>query len=392
MNNISNRAAIVGIGTSVFSKNSEKTELRLICECVRDALDDAGLLPTDIDGMVKHADDPTDEIAVTSAMGIGNLTYFGECRWDGASCGMVLRAVIGIVTGMANYVVVYRAVNTSSKVRQRANSRGVNQPPTGELVRLALHAPFGLMSEAGEIGLIVRRYMHNYGIDRDHFGWITEVCRDHGARNPNSMYYNRPVGMEEYLQSDDIVHPLRTLDCYEECDGGVALIITSTENAKHLKQKPVNILGATQSQYQGVDEKSACYRDRMSSLPEIHHVGEKLYSMAGVSPKDIQVVQLDDAYAPLVPIQLEELGFCRPGEAPGFCEGGNRIRYGGQLPLNTSGGSLGEGYMYNMNHIIEAVRQVRGSSTSQVSDVELALVVSGAVGPASGLVLGEGHF
>lgn len=388
MNNIGNRVAIVGIGTSIFSKNSGKTELHLICECVKDALDDAGLLPTDIDGMVKHADDPTDEIAVTSSMGMGNLTYYGECRWDGGACGMVLQATIGIVTGMANYVVVYRAVNAASKVRQRAGSRGINQLPTGEGIRESLHVPFGLMSEAGEIGMIVQRYLHDYNIDRDHFGWIVQVCRDHGARNHKSMYYNRPVDMSDYLKSEILVDPLRILDCYEECDGGVALIITSVENAGNLRRKPVHILGAAQSQLQGVEEKSACYRDQITRLPEIHRVGEKLYSMAGVKPNNIQVAQLDDAYAPLVPIQLEELGFCNPGEGPDFCESGNRIRQGGQLPLNTSGGSLGEGYMYNMNHVVEAVCQVRGTSTAQVSDVELSLVISGAVGPASGLILG----
>lgn len=388
MDNISNRAAIVGIGTSIFSKNSRKTELHLICECVKDALDDAGLLPTDIDGMVKHADDPTDEIAVTSSMGMGNLSYYGECRWDGAACGMVLRATIGIVIGMANYVVVYRAVNGSSKVRQRASSRGINQLTTGERIRESLHTPFGLISEAGEIGMIVQRYLHNYSIDRDHFGWIVKVCRDHGALNPKSMYYNCPIDMGDYLTSEILIDPLRRLDCYEECDGAVALIVTSVENARNLKQKPVHILGAVQSQIQGVEEKSACYRNQMARLPEIHRAGEKLYSMAGVSPKDIQVAQLDDAYAPLVPMQLEELGFCSPGEGPDFCNSGNRISLGGQLPLNTSGGSLGEGYMCNMNNLAEAVRQVRGTSTIQVSNVELSMVVSGAAGPASGLILG----
>jgi len=116
--------------------------------------------------------------------------------------------------------------------------------------------------------------------------------------------------------------------------------------------------------------------------------GERLFTMAGVSPRDIKAAQLDDSFAPLVPMQLEELGFCDRGEGAAFCDGGNRIRVGGELPLNTSGGSLGEGHIYGMNHVVEAVQQIRGTSPAQVSNADLVLVASGAGGSASGLILG----
>jgi len=153
MNSISNKAAIVGVGVSGFSKDSGRTELRMTCECIKAALDDAGLVPLDIDGIVKHTDDASDEHSVTSSMGMGNLTYFGESRWDSAPCSMVLRAAIGVATGVANYVVLYRAVNGSSRRRMMPSMRASGQMSTSDLLQWTYHAPFGLMSEAGGLRL-----------------------------------------------------------------------------------------------------------------------------------------------------------------------------------------------------------------------------------------------
>jgi len=178
------------------------------------------------------------------------------------------------------------------------------------------------------------------------------------------------------------------MDCYQEADSAAAIVVTSMEMAKTLKQKPVYILGAAQSTLLETEEKKGYYTPDVARLPEVADAGKRIYEMAGVSPRDIKVAQLDDSYGPLVPMQLEELGFCGRGEGPAFCDGGSRIRVGGDLALNTSGGSLGEGHLYNMNHVVEAVRQIRGTSTAQVDGAELTLVATGAGGPASGLILG----
>ena len=138
---------------------------------------------------------------------------------------------------------------------------------------------------------------------------------------------------------------------------------------------------------EGSEMMTGYYRPVISGLEEIGNVGRKLFEMAGISRKDIDVVQLEDAYAPFVPMQLEELGLCKRGEGAAFCEGGDRIRLKGELPLNTSGGSLGEGHMYGMNHIYEAVQQLRGTAVVQKKGAEVVLVATGAGGPASGLIL-----
>jgi len=388
MRSIKNKTAIVGIGLSNFSRDSQRTELYLACQTIKAALDDAGLTPEDIDGLVKQTDDASDEHAITSSMGMGNLTYFGECRWNGAPSAMVMRAAMGVAAGVANYIVVYRAVNGSSKRRMIPSMRTSGQMSTSDLLQWTFHAPFGHMSEAGRVAMIVRRYMHEYSIKSDQFGCVPVVCREHGAKNPNGMFYNKPITIEDYRRSEMVVEPLRKLDCYEEADAAVALVITTAERAKDLKQRPVYVLGAAQNMVLETEELNTYYRSSVASFPEMAQVGKKIFSMSGVTHKDIDCVQLDDTYGPFVPMQLEALGFCKHGEGVDFCKSGDRIRVGGELPLNTSGGSLGEGHLYGMNHVVEAARQIRGSSTAQVKDARLALVASGAGGPASGLILG----
>jgi acetyl-CoA acetyltransferase len=260
---------------------------------------------------------------------------------------------------------------------------------TTDLLQWTFHKPFGLMTEAGRVAMLVRRYMHEYGAKAEQFGWVTATCRENGARNPNSAYYENPITIDDYMASRIIVDPLRELDCYKESDCAVALVVTTAEMAKDLKQTPVVIMGAAQSMVGETEMLNSYYRPYIERLPETRSLAERLFEMAEVTPKDIKVAQLDDSYAPLVPVQLEELGFCGRGEGAAFCEGGGRIRGDGELPLNTSGGSLGEGHIHGMNHVVEAVRQIRGTSTGQVKDAEPALVATGAGGPAGGLILGR---
>jgi len=388
MRSIKNKAAIVGIGLSNFSRDSRRTELYLACQTIKAALDDAGLTPDDIDGLVKQTDDASDEHAITSSMGMGNLTYFGESRWGAAPSAMVMRAAMGVAAGVANYIVVYRSVNGSSKRRMIPSMRSSGQMSTADLLQWTFHAPFGHMSEAGRAAMIVRRYMYEFGIDGNQFGWVPVVCREHGAKNPNSMHFKKPITIEDYRRSEMMVEPLRRLDYYEEADAAAALVITTAERAKGLKQKATYILGAAQSMVTDTEALNSYYRKNISALPEMAEVSRKIFSMAGVTIKDIDCAQLDDAYGPFVPMQLEALGFCGKGEGADFCREGKRIRLGAELPVNTSGGSLGEGHIHGMNHVIEAVRQIRGTSTAQVKDAKLVLVASGAGGPASGLILG----
>ncbi len=384
---IKNNVAIVGIGATEFSKDSARSECQMACEAIRDAVEDAGLKIEDIDGLVKFAMDYTDEMHIVSALGIPDLNYFGECGWGGgASCATILHAATAVATGAANYVVCYRGMNERS-------GRRYGRVPGVEQVMIAPHdhfgsiMPYGFATPPSWVAMFTTRYMHEFGATSEQLGWVAIVCREHACRNPKAMFYGRPLTMEDYHNARMIVEPLRLFDCCLDTDGAVAIIVTSTERAKDLKQTPAIILGATQGIATQGELMTSVYRPRISGLPESWYAAEELWRVSGVSPKDIDVAQFYDAFTPLIPMQLEEYDFCGVGEGAAFCEGGDRIRLGGDIPCNTSGGHLSEAYIHGMNLIAEGVRQIRGTSTSQVEDAELSLVTGGLGVPTSAILL-----
>lgn len=384
---IRDKAAIVGIGETEFSRDSGRSELQLACEAIKAAVEDAGLSIEDIDGIVKYTLDFTDENHLISSLGIPNLTYFGECGWGGgASCATVMHAAAAVVTGVARYVVCYRAMNERS-------GRRYGRTPGAETVMRAPNAhfgflmPFGFSTPPAWVAMFGRRYMHEFGATSEQFGWVSVVFREHACLNPRAMFYGRPITLRDHQESRMIIEPLHLLDCCLDSDGAVAVIVTTAERAKNLKQQPAYILAAAQGMATDGEMMTSLYRPMISLLPEAWYTGQELFRVAGVTPKDIDVVQFYDAFTPLVPMQLEEYGFCGVGEGAAFCEGGDRIRVGGELPINTSGGHLSEAYIHGMNLISEGVRQIRGTSTAQVKDAELCLVTGGLGVPTSALIL-----
>jgi acetyl-CoA acetyltransferase len=382
---IKDRAAIVGIGVTEFSRDSGRTEWKMACEGVKAAVDDAGLKMDDIDGMVKDIADPVDALYLQKCLGIDSMLFDSTSHWGTSP---VLSAVTAIAAGIANYVVYYRSYNGSSKRRMISDFRAAaeTRDDSLDMIRYDFYSPFGLVSADGHVAMMVRRYMHESGARKDQFGWVTVVSSENAARNPRAPFYDRPITIDDYSKSSITVDPLNALDYAPEVDGALALVITSPERASALKQRPAIIMSAAQATATEGQVFSSYSRKEIAGLPEMRLLGQDLLKVAGIAPKDIKVAQLDDSYAPLVPMQLEELGFCGKGEGAGFCEGGGRIRPGGQLPLNTSGGFLGEGYIYG-THVVEGVRQIRGTSANQVDSADLVLVASGAGGPADGVIL-----
>ena len=182
---------------------------------------------------------------------------------------------------------------------------------------------------------------------------------------------------------------LRLLDCCQESDGGVALVVTSPERARDLRQVPALVVAAAQGAADDGELMTSYYRPDITGLPEMRVVADRLWAQSGLRPGDIQTAFLYDHFTPFVLVQLEELGFCDRGEAKDFATIEN-LSIGGRLPINTSGGLLGEAYIHGMNGLTEAVRQVRGTSCNQVPGVEHVLVTAGTGCPTSGLILGKG--
>ena len=381
-----NQAAIAGIGQTEFSKNSGRSELQLACEAVKAALDDAGLRPADVDGLVTFTMDSSEEMEVARNVGIQALSTFSRVPYGGgAAAGTVLQAAMAVATDVAQVVVIYRAFNERSGLRfgNFGGSMTGASPPW-----LSWYGPFGLLTPAAWVALHARRYMHEYGVTNQDFGRIAVVDRKHAATNPDAWFYGRPITIEDHQASRWVVEPvLRLLDCCQESDGGVALVVTSAQRARDLRHAPAYIAAAAQGATFDGEMMTSYYRDEISGLPEMAVVADRLWRQSELTPPEISTAFLYDHFTPFVLVQLEELGFCARGEAKDFATIEN-LSIGGTLPINTSGGLLGEAYIHGMNGITEAVRQVRGTSYNQITDVEHVLVTSGTGVPTSGLILG----
>ncbi|GHF27338.1 MULTISPECIES: lipid-transfer protein [Streptomyces] len=374
------RAAIAGIGATEFSKNSGRSELALAAEAVRAALDDAGLAPGDVDGMVTFTMDTSPEIGVARAAGIGELSFFSRVHYGGgAACATVLQAALAVAAGVARAVVCYRAFNERSGRRFGAGVR--HREPSAEGVALGWSLPFGLLTPASWVAVQASRYLHLHGLEPEVFGHVAVTARRYAATNPAAYFHGRPVTLAEHAASRWIAEPLRLLDCCQETDGGQAFVVTSTERARTLRHPPAVITAAAQGAAAGQEQMTSFYRGEPGRLPEAGVVARRLWRDSGLRPSDIDVGILYDHFTPHVLMQLEEFGFCAPGGAGEFVAAD-------RLPLNTHGGQLGEAYLHGMNGIAEAVRQLRGSAANQVADVAHVLVTAGTGVPTSGLLLG----
>ena len=384
---ISGAAAIAGIGATEFSKDSGRSELQLAAEATAGALADAGLRPSDVDGLVTFVMDGNAEIAVARELGLGDLAFFSQVGYGGgAACATVQQAALAVAAGIAEVVVCYRALNERSGHRFGQVSRAAVAAPTSAGVDNGWHYPMGLGTPAATVAMIARRYMHEYGATSEDFGLVAVADRRHAAVNPRAWFYQRPITLADHQASRWIAEPLRLLDCCQESDGAVAIVVTSAERARDLRHPAAVIRAAAQGSSPGQFVMTSYYRDELG-LPEMGVVARQLWPQAGLGPADVRTAVLYDHFTPYVLLQLEELGFCPRGEARHFISGGT-IELGGGLPLNTHGGQLGEAYIHGMNGIAEGVRQVRGTSVNQVPGDGPVLVTAGTGVPTSGLILG----
>ena len=387
-NALRDRVAIAGIGATEFSKDSGRSELQLGVEAISAALDDAGLGAGDIEGMTAFTMENNPDAELMRNLGGGELKYFSRVHYGGgAACGAVLQAALAVAAGVADVVVCYRAMNERSQQRFGAGVQGRPAQPTTESAHFGWYAPYGLLTPAAWVAMFAQRYMYEFGATSEDFGRISVADRKHAATNPAAWFYQRPITLEEHQRSRWVVHPLRLLDCCQESDGAVALVITSLERARDLRRRPVSIRGAAQGMGEDQHMMTSYYREQITGLPEMGLVARQLWATAGLGPSDVQTAILYDHFTPFVLVQLEEFGFCKPGEAKDFIRDG-RIELGGELPVNPNGGQLGEAYIHGMNGIAEGVRQVRGDAVNQVPDVENVLVTAGTGVPTSGLILG----
>jgi acetyl-CoA acetyltransferase len=344
------QVAIAGIGCTELSKNSGVTTLTLASRAIVSALDDAGLSVPDIDGMaVFRVGDSVLPAILAQSLGIRDLKWFVDQFGGGsASHSIVGQAALAIHAGVAETVVCYRALNARSEFRMGGTGR-----PLVDAVETQYQAPFGYFTPPQQFAMATRAHMDRHGTTAEQLGTIAVQQRANAVLNERAMM-RKPMTLDDYLASRWVVEPLRLFDCCLETDGAVALVLTSAERARDLPHVPVLISGAGWGS------------------------GQTLYS--NQQPDPTRTAATD----------MARRGFCAKGEGGAFVESG-ATALGGSLPVNTHGGFLSEGYVHGLNHVYEAVSQLRGDAGArQVPDARVALSTAQAgyvSGNCSALVL-----
>jgi acetyl-CoA acetyltransferase len=379
---IKDRTAIVGIGQTSFGRGVEDTELSLACQAISAAIDDAGVKPADVDGLVMYSMENGREVEVARNVGFGDITHFGEIGYGGgAGCGTVGHAAMAVATGQCEVAVAWRARKRSAKGSRPWAQVGQRLSGATQWTR-----PFGLLRPVDEIAMLARRYMHEFGATRDHFANVALAFRKHANRNPNATMYEKKLTREQYLAARWISEPLCLFDNCLETDGALAVVIVPAERAKDLKAPPVYIHSFAQSIPRQHQVMTNYFCDDPLIGPS-YACARLLWRGSDFQPKDVRVAQLYDAFSPLIPLSLEGYGFCERGEGAGFTNDGALEWPNGRLPTNTSGGGMSEAYVHGFNLVLEGVRQMRGTSTSQVEGAECCLITSGEGVPTSAVLL-----
>jgi acetyl-CoA acetyltransferase len=376
-------AAIVGIGQTAYAKALPPAAWELAVEAVLAACADAGVDVADVDGMCRFTApfETVSEAMLVRALGIRELSFFAQAPHGGEALGAVVaHAAAAVSAGLANVVVVYRALSQSRGGRFGRADRGAGESAADIVVpeqdNLSFAWPYGLMSPGQLFALWARRYATVHGLtDEDltrTLGTIAITQRQYANSNPAAMMRDRKLDWETYQNARMISEPLRLFDLCLENDGACAFVVTSAERARALRDDPVYVLSATQtlSPYR---EPMGIYTggEMLELFPPA--AADRLFGQAGVSRKDIDVAELYDATSYMTLRSLESYGFAADGAGWRYV-----LDHGtgpdSPLPVNTHGGHLSEAYLHGMNGILEAVRQLRGTACNQVAGAEVALV------------------
>jgi len=385
------QTAIVGIGHTDYSRNSGRTELVLALDAIIAALKDANIAPEEVDGIVRYAYDNVTQAALVRALGIKDLRWYSDIPFGGiAQCGTIAQAAAAIVSGIAETVIVFRSLNERSGVRYGRAERSIGtnddlvQAAGGRIPAGQFAGPYGLLAPGQVHALWARRYIHEAGLDDEIatsvFARVAIDQRRYANNNPHAMMKSKALDTDTYMAGRMISEPLRLYDYCLETDGAAALVITSAERARALRPDPVYILAAHQCLFP--------YSEPLPVYPALANFGapgniRKLYEDARLQPEDISVAELYDVTTFGIVYGLETYGF-----AP-FREGWRHVHEQGigldsAIPVNTHGGHLSEAYIHGMNHLVEAVRQLRGTAPNQVRGAETALV--GCAGSSSAIL------
>jgi acetyl-CoA acetyltransferase len=379
---VSRRAAIVGVGYTELTKKSGRTVLDQATEAAQTAMRDAGVSREDVDGVSSFMilNDSVSSEALATSLALPRLRYVMDFQQGGQSpCYIVWNAAMAIEMGIADTVVVFRALNGRSGIRVGSSrfAGGASQ----------YRYPIGYSAYLMYIAMWARRYLWETGQDEHDLAAVPVAQRWYAQRNDRAVR-RKSLDLDAYFEAPYVAEPFRTVDCTTEVDGACALVMTSLERARDLPQPPVVVASGAYfaDARPGLDiGDHVLHEDYTRNFT--WHLRDELYARAGVGVEDVDFAEIYDCFSSTVMMSLEGLGFCDFGEAGGFIRDGNTA-VDGRLPVNTNGGLLAEGYLHGMNAVAEAARQIQGrGGDRQVPRNAVGVVTSGALVDGSALVL-----
>lgn len=379
------QTAIAGLGATPYWKRGQsapRTMNELVGQAIIAACDDAGLPVTDVDGLAYYSGG-FDSSYLMETLGIPELRFSAMLTGSGGgSAGAVGLASAAVVAGLAKAVIVVGG-NQQGEVRFGSITKSYERTPENAFFEAA-----GLIGPGHMFALLAQRQMHEYGYTREMFAEVALSARANAMDHPLALM-KKPLDLNTYMAAPPIADPLCLYDFCLESDGAIAVLVTSAERARDLRQQPVIVQGCTHGGERAWGRSLYWMNMPAEQFLSSGHrsVARDLYAQAGVGPQDIGVAQIYDHFTPQVIAQLEDYGFCAPGEGGDFVRSG-AIRRDGRLPINTDGGQLSSAYVWGMTHVREAVEQMRGTAFHQIAGAELALVTGGPSNvPMSGLIL-----
>jgi acetyl-CoA acetyltransferase len=324
-------------------------------EAIGKAMADAGLRPTDIDGMMSYQNnDSTPANWVAADLGI-RLNFFMDVLGGGSSTEALIGLAMGAIeAGMCQVVAIFRSMNGYSELRIGGTGPRAAAPVRGQDLA---QVPFGMRSAGQNFALTFMRHMYEYGTTSEQVAHVKVAHSKHASQNPKALLKER-VTVEDVVGSRWIVKPLHLLDCCLETDNATCLIVAPAERARDLRQRPVYIMGVAGR----VSKPRTDFHWAHGPITRVagYYARDIVFGQAGITPEDVDITGSYDAFTFTTMLQLEEYGFCRKGEGGPYVSSGI-IELGGRRPNNTAGGHLCEGYTHGMSMVIENVRQLRGT-------------------------------
>jgi acetyl-CoA acetyltransferase len=383
LRDISNEVAIAGIGETAYTKASGRTAREIGAEAAERAIADAGLEPSDIDGLTWSGAFPDfDATAFHEHFGtdqeLWTSPWGGGMAWAATAPYLAANA---IAEGKARHVLNVFPVAWATQ--RSSMTGGPGEVHATQSLKQNLEVPFGWFPQPVYFATIMRRHMLEFGTTPEQFGAVAVACRRNANLNPDAVMHGRPMTIDDYQASPFLAEPLRLFDSCLISDGGAAYVTTSLDRARDLKQPPAVVRGVGE----GYSESGGHWSQQpaFTSTPQVFSA-PPAFGMSGLAPADVDVLTVYDPFTVVSLMQIEDMGFCPKGEAGAFVEG-DTLHHDGKLPFNTHGGLLSHAYVLGIAHVVECVKQLRGAAAAQVASCEVA-VYGGYTGHmASTLVL-----